>query len=270
MKTIALILSAIVEDNTENKCVLEKLVNAGYAARRKEDEEGCFSNQIQIFMNEKLYMLAKQVGLMVAPKAGEARTIDKIVRENKEWMKKGEGEGIVMTVGSAEEGFRIVKWKGAHEPQYNSDESVKNAVEKLQGMEVANEVRDLFKDLEEVIDETSGNKRLLEESTKKKVKKEKPKFMDKKKLEKIKETTINFAIKSALTKFDSPKVYIEKGENATEEFITMITDEVVNDIKEVGEEENIRNRISKICKRQKSGLNDNSRNEVIVTETVVA
>ena len=59
-------------------------------------------------------------------------------------------------------------------------------------------------------------------------------------MEKRKENAINFAIKSALSKFDSPKVYIERGEEATEEFITMITDEVIKDIKETEDEQNIK------------------------------
>ncbi|UUT40501.1 hypothetical protein [carnivorous sponge associated iridovirus] len=213
------VFGAVLEDSSGGEEVLEKLLNAGYTVRiMKKDASG---KKIQFLMNQKLYALSKSCGLTVAPQSGEGKTIDVIVKENKDWMKKGQGEGIVITMGNKEEGFRLVKWKGGHEAQDRVDGHIQSALDKLRTMDIDDRILNTFIYFKEVIDEGAKNKEEKKKNLKNKA------AMDDA-IANALDDAIDDAIASALTKFDSPSVYVEKGE--TKKFKELIIEEVTNDI----------------------------------------
>jgi len=255
-----LIFGAILEDKSNGDGgLLQKLLEAGYAVR------GTFSKEcIQIFLNEKFVKIADQLGILCAPRLGCGETIADIVKENKDFMKTGDCEGVVISFGSKELGFRLVKWKGAHEEQPASNEEVKMAIKKLNSAEVIEYVeqldfiKDVFKHFNEVIEETSKNKKCV----RKKGKKENKQDKESQKHKNMKDNVINFAIKSAMTKFDIPEAYAAKGEEGKDHYVGMVTGEVIEDInsnqklsQEDTDVEDIRKRVSSIYVRRTSNKN---------------
>ena len=69
---------------------------------------------IQILPCRQLFQVALAAGLAVVPVLGEDKPLAQIVQENKNVMKKGEIEGIILTIFSRKFGYNLLKWKGKY------------------------------------------------------------------------------------------------------------------------------------------------------------
>ena len=111
---------------------MERLVKAGYAAAFHglgPDEK----KRIQIFLNEKLVKIVEDGGMKTAKNGVVSKgTLAQVVEGNKEWLKEGKGEGLVVTVGAPDIGFQLLKWKGQQEHQPSSNDAVKAIVNEAQ------------------------------------------------------------------------------------------------------------------------------------------
>ena len=103
------VFGAVVQLKKDSDETLEKLLKVGFAAAKKT------SNQIQLFTNEKFIELVKKSNLEYPEIRGKEQSIAQAIMKNKDDMKKGLLEGLVLTIYDEENGYRVVKWKGAHE-----------------------------------------------------------------------------------------------------------------------------------------------------------
>ena len=85
-------------------------------------------------------------------------------------MNKGDLEGLILTIYDKEFGYKVVKWKAAHELQPASDENALKANELIQSEPVEDNLKIAFDSIKEVIKDTSENRHLLRKKIKLKVK----------------------------------------------------------------------------------------------------
>jgi len=135
---------------------LQKLHSSGFAAAKKSE------NQLKILCNENFIELAKSSCLDVPKIVGINESIAEILLKNKDTMKKGLVEGLIITYQDERSEFRTVKWKGAHELQSTSEEKALEAFMMIQEATVHEDLRSAFACISEVITDTSENKYLTE------------------------------------------------------------------------------------------------------------
>jgi hypothetical protein len=132
--------------------VLESLTNRQFAAIKLNGDT------IQILPCEALFGVALASGLQVSPVVASDKPLAQIVLENKNSMKKGELEGIILTIFSRKFGYNLLKWKGAHEPQTTALTKVTQAQRKLGSEnEGAEEVRDMLEHMRDILADTTEN-----------------------------------------------------------------------------------------------------------------
>ena len=86
--------------------VLESLTNRQFAAIKLNGDT------IQILPCKALFEVALASELQVSPVVASHKPLAQIVLENKNSMKKGELEGIILTIFSRKFGYNLLKWKG--------------------------------------------------------------------------------------------------------------------------------------------------------------
>ena len=102
--------------------------------------------------------MAESVGLDTPKIIGENEPLADILLQNKDLMKKGLVEGLILTIQEEESRYKTVKWKGAHEFQPASEEKALNAVKMIHSAGVHENMKNAFACLSEVITDTSENK----------------------------------------------------------------------------------------------------------------
>jgi len=207
----------VKKDPTET---LEKFLKAGFAAAIKSSNKHC----IQLFMNEKFVEVAKHVKLDVPEQRGINESIAKIIETNKEAMKKGLLEGIVLTIN--DNGYKVMKWKGAQEYQPVAVEKLIIANDKIQKEDVKEELKTTFGYIYEVTTDISENKnaKKLTKKKKQKTEKEGTKPKGKKYLSNLDKEIIQHGILHSQKKFDTLEEYAKKGE--VEEYKNILVNEV--------------------------------------------
>lgn len=209
----------VKQDPTET---LEKFLKAGFAAAIKSSNK----HLIQLFMNEKFVEVAKNVKLDVPEQRGINESISKIIETNKDAMKKGLLEGLVFTIN--DNGYKVMKWKGAQEYQPVAVEKLIIANDKIQKKDVKEELKTTFGSIYEVTTDISQNKNALKLAKKKKQKPEKegtnPKGKGKKYLSNLDKEIIQHGILHSQKKFDTLEEYAKKGE--VEEYKNILVTEV--------------------------------------------
>ena len=88
--------------------VLESLINRQFAAIKLNGDT------IQILPCEALFEVALASGLQVSPVVASGKPLAQIVQENKNVMKKGQIEGLILTIFSRKFGYNSLKWKGKY------------------------------------------------------------------------------------------------------------------------------------------------------------
>jgi len=213
---------------------LEKFLKAGFAAAIKSSNKHC----IQLFMNEKFVEVAKHVKLDVPEQRGINESIAKIIETNKDAMKKGLLEGIVLTIN--DNGYKVMKWKGAQEYQPVAVEKLIIANDKIQKEDVKEELKTTFGYIYEVTTDISENKnaKKLTKKKKQKTEKEGTKPKGKKYLSNLDKEIIQHGILHSQKKFDTLEEYVKKGE--VEEYKNILVNEVKRHyVEEKGETEEI-------------------------------
>jgi len=207
----------VKKDPTET---LEKFLKAGFAAAIKSSNKHC----IQLFMNEKFVEVAKHVKLEVPEQRGINESIAKIIETNKDAMKKGLLEGIVLTIN--DNGYKVMKWKGAQEYQPVAVEKLIIANDKIQKEDVGEELKTTFGYIYEVTTDISENKnaKKLTKKKKQKTEKEGTKPKGKKYLSNLDKEIIQHGILHSQKKFDTLEEYAKKGE--VEEYKNILVNEV--------------------------------------------
>ena len=95
--------------------ILQRLTDKQFAAIKLNGET------IQILPCEALFEVALASDLQVSPVVASDKPLAQIVQENKEMMKKGEIEGIILTIFSRKFGYNLLKWKGKYQQISNSN-----------------------------------------------------------------------------------------------------------------------------------------------------
>ena len=157
------VFGAVLEFKKDLQQNLDKVLNAGFAASKKN------GNQIKLFANEKFREVAKYANLDTPDKKGENESIANVILKNKAAMKKGDLEGLIITIYDEEFGYKVVKWKAAHELQPASDENALKANELIQSKTVEDNLKIAFDSIKEVITDTSENRHLVRKKIKHKV-----------------------------------------------------------------------------------------------------
>jgi hypothetical protein len=225
------VFGAKLEVKIEGVVTGKKLAEAGFAVPNHTSNP----NQVRIFPNEKFFELAKQAKLDVPNIKSKNENIAKVVAMNKEDMRKGLVEGLIMTICQEETGFKVIKWKGTQEFQPHAHANFLEANIKIQKSESEDVVKKAFLDITEVIKDTSENKlaqRLMKKTgalpdKEKKVKKDKKvETKNGKYLTALDKEIILQGIHHSQKKFDSVEEYQKRGEKATDEYTTNLIQEV--------------------------------------------
>eukprot|EP00092_Neocalanus_flemingeri_P102623 GFUD01131265.1.p1 GENE.GFUD01131265.1~~GFUD01131265.1.p1 ORF type:complete len:393 (-),score=135.99 GFUD01131265.1:46-1224(-) len=221
---------------------LEKLLKAGFSAAKKT------SNQIQLFSNEKFVEVTKHANLDTPEKKGENDSIANVIMKNKDDMKKGFIEGLVLTIHDEELGYKIVKWKGAHELQPAAQEKALKANELIQNADLHEDLKTAFSCLREVITDTSENK-LVTKKTKKPmmdIDKTERQPQRGKYLSNVDKEIILHGTFHSQKKFDCIEEYAKKGKESLEDYTNNLIKEVrkhlaeeKNEFEDVDEDDNI-------------------------------
>jgi len=242
---------------------LEKLLKAGFAATIKSSNK----HLIQLFMNEKFVEIAEHVKLDVPEHRGINETFAKIIESNKDVMKKGVLEGIVFTVN--DNGYKVVKWKGAQEYQPVAVEKIIIANDKVQKEDLIEKVKTTFRYIHEVATDISENKNAIKLAEKIKQRGDsKPKGTGKKYLSNLDKEMIQHGILHSQKKFDTLEDYLKKGE--IEEYKNILVAEVKKHYaEETGVTEEIdetfatfiTHKVNAVIKGQLASLEKNNRTE---------
>eukprot|EP00092_Neocalanus_flemingeri_P053099 GFUD01062302.1.p1 GENE.GFUD01062302.1~~GFUD01062302.1.p1 ORF type:complete len:398 (-),score=107.74 GFUD01062302.1:36-1229(-) len=220
------VFGAKLEVEKEIDETLDMLLKSGFAVAKKD------KNQIQLFLNENFVEVAKYANLDVPVKKAESETIANIVMNNKTDMKRGLVEGLILTVHNGENGYKIIKWKAAHEWQPIAQKSALRANELIQNADVHDDLKKMFKSLEEVITDTSENKHSIKKPNIDTPEKSKPlvnrksKTTTRKFLSNVDKEIILQGTFHSQKKFDCIEVYIKKGEEYLAEYINNLIKEV--------------------------------------------
>ena len=161
------VFGAVLEFKKELQENLDKVLKAGFAASKKN------GNQIKLFSNDKFTEVANYAKLDTPDKKGENDSIANVIVKNKAAMKKGDLEGLILTIYEEEFGFKVVKWKAAHELQPASDENALKANDLVQSETVAEDLKTAFGSIKDVITDTSENRHMVRKKIKHKVNAEK-------------------------------------------------------------------------------------------------
>jgi hypothetical protein len=224
------VFGAILELKNGHNETLEKLLNSGFAAAKKN------SNQIQVFANGRFVDVANYAKLDTAGTKGDSESIGNIIMKNKAKMKRGDIEGLILTIHDEEFGYKVVKWKGAHELQPASDQNALNAGELIESSDVDEDVKIAFRSIREVITDTSENTHVTKKATKHKLNMENTeqskKVQNKKSsnpkrskyLSNMDKTIIDHGVAHSQKKFDCVEEYMKKG--ILEEYKSIIIKEV--------------------------------------------
>ena len=129
------VFGAGVEVKRDAAETLDKLLKAGFAAAIKTSNK----HVIQLFMNEKFVEVAKDVNLDIPRNTGNNEAIAKVIEKSKDDMKKGLLEGVVLTLN--DNGYKVLKWKGAQEYQPVAVEKALIANEKVQKADVEQDLK---------------------------------------------------------------------------------------------------------------------------------
>ena len=206
---------------------LVKLLESGFAAAKKTN------SQINIFANEKLIEVVKDANMNVPEERGDKESIGNIIIKNKANMKKGDIEGIVLTIHDDAFGFLVVKWKGAHKFQLGSKQNAMTAYDLIQNSEVDENLKRSFETLRDVLTDRSENIHLIKRDHRHKL------YMDKiaeyqkektirklrsKYLSNMDKEIIHHGIFHSQKKFDSLRRYV--GAGRLEEYINALIREV--------------------------------------------
>ena len=157
------VFGAVLEFKKELQENLDKVLKAGFAASKKN------GNQIKLFSNDKFTEVANYAMLDTPDKKGENDSIANVIVKNKAAMKKGDLEGLILTIYEEEFGFKVVKWKAAHELQPASDENALKANDLVQSETVAEDLKTAFGSIKDVITDTSENRHMVRKKIKHKV-----------------------------------------------------------------------------------------------------
>jgi len=215
------VFGAGVEVKRDAAETLDKLLKAGFAAAIKTSNK----HVIQLFMNEKFVEVAKDVNLDIPRNKGDNESIAKVIEKSKDDMKKGLLEGVVLTLN--DNGYKVIKWKGAQEYQPVAVEKALIANKKVQNSDVEQDLKTTFGYIHEVITDISENKLAIKlaKKTKQKAEKENSKpDKGKKYLSNLDKEMIEHGILHSQSKFDTVEEYLKKGE--VEEYKTILVAEV--------------------------------------------
>ena len=209
--------------------VFEKLYKAGFAVAPELDGE-----KIRIFASTKFFALVTKCGMKTVNVISSSDSISQIVSTNLEDMKRGKLEGIIFTIIShkTNAGYKVVKWKGAHEVQPGAVQNLSNVVEliKNKNIIVVDEVKMFYNNLVDVAFVGSDTNPLVKNSKNKKhinnnnnnnnnnnINKKTASSNDKK--------MIIAGIYHSMDKFDDIAHYSAKGSNEIEKYIKLLQDE---------------------------------------------
>merc|ERR550519_596091 len=165
------VFGAKLEVKANGEAILEKLRNLGFAVPRRSREP----NHVKLYANTKLFDLAKQAGLDVPDVRGTDVSFVKMVEMNKDDMKTGSLEGLVITLDTEENGYKFIKWKGSQEFQPHAHKNFDKANEKIQNSGTHEDIRKAFDIIRDINTDLSQNKLAQENMKKTKPGKEKPK-----------------------------------------------------------------------------------------------
>ena len=195
---------------------MEKLLNSGFAVAKKTND------QIKVFANERFVEVANYANLDTAGTKGDSESIGNIIMKNKAKMKRGDIEGLILTIHDEEFGYKVVKWKGAHELQPASDQNALRAAELIESSDVDENVKIAFRSIREVITDTSENTHVTKKANKHKLNIEKTEQSKKTQNEKsmnpkrskylsnMDKTIIEHGVAHSQKKFDCVEEYMKK------------------------------------------------------------
>jgi len=216
----------VKEDGPE---ILRKLRGLGYAVPNRSHGG---PNQVKIYANPKLFEVAKQAGLDVPDVMGVDVSFVKMVEMNKEKMKTGALEGLVITLDTDDNGYKFIKWKGSQEFQPHAHKNFEKANERIQNSGTHEDIKKAFDMILDINTDLSQNKIAQENMKKTKPGQQKP--SNKKSKEKKEGTTLTEVDKDIIIlgiahcqkKFDSIEEFHKRGESALNEYIETLTKEV--------------------------------------------
>jgi len=215
------VFGAAVEVKSDVNETFEKLLEAGFAAAKKSSNK----HHIQLYNNNKFVEVASAAKLDIPENKGKDKCVANVIEDNKDDMKKGVIEGIVFTINN--NGYKVIKWKGAQEYQPVAVEKVLLANDLIQKEDIHIGLKTMFKCIHEVITDISENKLAIKMSKKAKQKTEKDQLAQKqgkKHLTNLDKEMIHHGILHSQKKFDSIQQYQSKGE--IEEYTKYLVDEV--------------------------------------------
>eukprot|EP00092_Neocalanus_flemingeri_P013953 GFUD01015050.1.p1 GENE.GFUD01015050.1~~GFUD01015050.1.p1 ORF type:complete len:419 (+),score=119.47 GFUD01015050.1:81-1259(+) len=218
------VFGAKMEVRKENIETLVKLAEAGFAVPNRSGNP----NHVKIYPNEKFFELAKKANMDVPDSKGTNENLAKIIVKNKDDMKRGLIEGVVITIYQEKDGSRLIKWKGAQEYQPHAHTKFLKANDLVQNSGAHEDVKKAFHEVSEVITDTSENE-LVKKLETKKAKHGNPEEKKKTKgkyLSNIDKDIILLGIPHSQKKFDSIEVYQKRGEKALEEYRETLIHEV--------------------------------------------
>jgi hypothetical protein len=155
------VFGAILEVKNEHAAkTLEKLIKSGFAAA---------NDQIKVFVNERFVEVANYAKLNTAGTKGDSESNGNIIMKNEAKMKRGHREPQILTIHDEEFGYKVVKWKGAHELQPASDQNALKAGELIESSDVDENVKTAFNSIREVITDTSENTHVTKKANKHKL-----------------------------------------------------------------------------------------------------
>jgi len=232
----------VAEAGKNGKNVLDKLIKNGFAA-----QSNIQVGFIKIFPNIKLCQIFKEANLDAVPCESE-KSIESIVEKHEEDMRKGQMEGLILTV-STDEGYKLYKWKGPQEHQPTTQSEFLAANKKIQDSPQTSEnIKKVFDLLARVIEDISQNaaaQKMVSKMTKGNKKELKPMTENMKNrgkyLTNLDKEIILVGIENAGGKYDSLEVYLAKNEieEYTEALILEVKQHLMDEVPQyVGMDEN--------------------------------
>ena len=209
---------------------LAKFRDLGFAVPKRSRDPSL----VKLYGNVKLFELAKQADLDVPDCRGTDVSFAKMVEMNKDDMKTGSIEGLVITLETVEAGYKFIKWKGSQEFQPHAHSNFNKANDKIQNSGTHEDIKKAFKSILEVNTDISQNKLAQEMMEKNKPgdSNDSPKSKKGKDLKKniyltpVDKDIILIGIPHCQKKFDSIEEFRKRGDSALEEYVKTLTKEV--------------------------------------------
>ena len=221
------VFGAVLEIEKDYQKTLGKLLSSGFLAKKKTEK------QLQIICNKRFIDVAESVGLNTPKIIGENAPLADILLQNKDLMKKGLVEGLILTIQEEGSRYKTVKWKGAHEFQPASEEKALDAVKMINSAGVHENLENAFACISEVITDTTENKYVTNKKKadrrgkSSKTPKENVKKTQKgKSLSAVDREIILNGITHCQKKFDCVEEYTKKGQESLDCYITNLVREV--------------------------------------------